>query len=411
MKRTNKHRFIIRICNLIIIGVLLSQTPVLAQEAPERTTPENCGSLNLEDCMSIYGPWQDYVFNGGSACSVNGGGGGSGETGSENDTGAANLKEFVDKYGQSAFNVGKQFGIPYEAILSQAILESGYGRSRLTVEGYNFFGIKAGSSWTGRVISLRTREQRSDGSEYYVIAEFRAYDSAEDGFRGYGEFITSNPRYRNALNYPGDPFKYIEEIRAAGYATALDYVTLNHKLIKQIQAYIAETGAFPPSSQVTPDISPPTVGSTPSTDSGCGPTGDTEDSSVNDPDGSKEIAKGILATKDYASGENFEKEWKCLVDLWTRESSWKFNAINDAEGNNDINKNRQLDMDQGEEISETEDDAYGIPQSKPGGKMATKGSDWRTNPRTQINWGFEYIEGRYNTPCGAWSHSESVGWY
>ena len=55
--------------------------------------------------------------------------------------------------------------------------------------------------------------------------------------------------------------------------------------------------------------------------------------------------------------------------------------------------------------------ATGIPQALPGSKMASAGSDWATNPATQIKWGLGYISERYSNPCGAWAHSESVGWY
>ena len=55
--------------------------------------------------------------------------------------------------------------------------------------------------------------------------------------------------------------------------------------------------------------------------------------------------------------------------------------------------------------------AHGIPQALPGNKMATAGSDWQTNPRTQISWGLAYIESRYGTPCGAWNAFLSKGWY
>lgn len=82
-----------------------------------------------------------------------------------------------------------------------------------------------------------------------------------------------------------------------------------------------------------------------------------------------------------------ESEFTCVENLWERESNWKHTAENPSSG------------------------AYGIPQSLPGNKMASAGSDWRTNPRTQIDWGLEYIEGRYTTPCGAWAHSERRGWY
>ena len=82
-----------------------------------------------------------------------------------------------------------------------------------------------------------------------------------------------------------------------------------------------------------------------------------------------------------------ETEFNCLVALWNRESHWNVYAQNKSSG------------------------AYGIPQALPGEKMATAGADWATNPATQITWGLGYITGRYATPCGAWAHSQSKGWY
>ena len=55
--------------------------------------------------------------------------------------------------------------------------------------------------------------------------------------------------------------------------------------------------------------------------------------------------------------------------------------------------------------------AYGLVQALPANKMASAGSDWKTNPKTQIEWGLDYIADRYGTPCAAWGHSQSVGWY
>lgn len=82
-----------------------------------------------------------------------------------------------------------------------------------------------------------------------------------------------------------------------------------------------------------------------------------------------------------------DAEFACLVALWKKESGWRVNAYNKGSG------------------------AYGIPQALPGKKMASAGSDWETNPATQIAWGLGYIKGRYSTPCGAWNHSQSRGWY
>lgn len=96
----------------------------------------------------------------------------------------------------------------------------------------------------------------------------------------------------------------------------------------------------------------------------------------------KQFARATLASKGMGDGE-----FGCLVNLWEKESNWNFKAENASSG------------------------AYGIPQSLPGSKMASVGGDWQTNPKTQVIWGIGYIQERYQTPCGAWGHSVSVGWY
>lgn len=80
-------------------------------------------------------------------------------------------------------------------------------------------------------------------------------------------------------------------------------------------------------------------------------------------------------------------DFNCLVALWNKESKWNPNAYNSSSG------------------------AYGIPQALPASKMATAGTDYRTNYKTQINWGLSYISSGYGSPSAAWSHSKSTGWY
>ena len=100
------------------------------------------------------------------------------------------------------------------------------------------------------------------------------------------------------------------------------------------------------------------------------------------PEGAQAIARGMMAS--YGWGDD---EFSCLQSLWNRESGWNYQAENASSG------------------------AYGIPQALPGSKMSSVAGDWATNPATQITWGLGYIQGRYGTPCSAWAHSESVGWY
>ncbi len=95
----------------------------------------------------------------------------------------------------------------------------------------------------------------------------------------------------------------------------------------------------------------------------------------------KSVARILLADRGWSG------QFGCLDSLWTRESRWNYQASNRSSG------------------------AYGIPQALPGSKMASVGSDWRTNPVTQMRWGLDYIASRYGTPCGAWGHSENYGWY
>lgn len=101
-----------------------------------------------------------------------------------------------------------------------------------------------------------------------------------------------------------------------------------------------------------------------------------------DPGSAQAIAYQMVLARGWG-----DDQFACLVALWNKESGWRVNAYNASSG------------------------AYGIPQALPGNKMASAGADWETNPATQIAWGLGYIGGRYGSPCGAWGHSQSVGWY
>jgi hypothetical protein len=105
----------------------------------------------------------------------------------------------------------------------------------------------------------------------------------------------------------------------------------------------------------------------------------TEDLSDEDP---RIIAQALLSEFGWS-----QDQFGCLDSLWERESHWNVYADNPNSS------------------------AYGIPQALPGSKMSSAGSDWATNPITQIRWGLGYIEDRYGSPCGAWGHSQGHGWY
>jgi len=106
------------------------------------------------------------------------------------------------------------------------------------------------------------------------------------------------------------------------------------------------------------------------------------DAGVPDAGTSQAFARTLIATLGWG-----QDQYSCLVKLWNRESHWNPLAMNTGSG------------------------AYGIPQALPGIRMASEGSDWQTNPETQIHWGVKYIQGRYKNACNALVHSNNFGWY
>ncbi len=104
------------------------------------------------------------------------------------------------------------------------------------------------------------------------------------------------------------------------------------------------------------------------------------------------VSGSVAEYQVYAEKRCFDYGWsdadfQALVKLWNKESRWNPYACNSSSG------------------------AYGIPQALPASKMATYGTDYRTNYKTQIEWGLSYIKSRYGTPSAAWNHSCRKGWY
>lgn len=167
-------------------------------------------------------------------------------------------------------------------------------------------------------------------------------------------------------------------------AAELDPLSLYASSVADAQGYVAaaEPGSALDRSDVTYTVyvkpkPKPTPTATSSASSGWRPP-----FVAPDPGTAKAIAYEMVTARGWGDGE-----FACLVALWKKESGWRVNAYNKSSG------------------------AYGIPQALPGKKMAKAGSDWETNPATQISWGLGYIKARYGTPCGAWDHSQRTGWY
>ncbi|MDA2811146.1 transglycosylase SLT domain-containing protein [Nocardiopsis sp. RSe5-2] len=86
----------------------------------------------------------------------------------------------------------------------------------------------------------------------------------------------------------------------------------------------------------------------------------------------KKIGKELAAERGFTG-----REWECLETLWSHESGWNHKAVNPSSG------------------------AAGIPQLLPSVHNVPAG--FMDSPEIQIEWGLNYIEDRYNTPCEAWA--------
>lgn len=129
---------------------------------------------------------------------------------------------FVQEHTAAARVASSQTGIPAEFMISQAALETGWGRKEiLHADGstsFNLFGIKAGANWRGPVAEVTTTEV-VNGKAQKVTARFRAYASYAESFADYAKLIKDSPRYAQVLARGSDAAGFAQGLQRAGYAT------------------------------------------------------------------------------------------------------------------------------------------------------------------------------------------------
>lgn len=141
-------------------------------------------------------------------------------------------QDFIKKVAGYVQKYAAAYGIAvHSPIIAQAILESGWGESRLAAVYHNYFGLKCGTRWTGKSVNLKTMEEYTPGTLTQIKDNFRVYGSMEEGVKGYFDFIQLE-RYQN-LKGITDPAAYLETIKADGYATSSRYVENTMRIVSQ----------------------------------------------------------------------------------------------------------------------------------------------------------------------------------
>lgn len=125
-------------------------------------------------------------------------------------------EEFQARFMPYAQGVAQRTGLDPRLVLSQAALETGYGRS---APNNNFFGIKSHGQAGGN--ALMTQEFEG-GQMVNKPQSFRGYESPEQSFQGYADFILNNPRYRDVMAQ-GDLSGQVAAMGQSGYATDPEY--------------------------------------------------------------------------------------------------------------------------------------------------------------------------------------------
>lgn len=148
---------------------------------------------------------------------------------------APHVRAFQEKLSVHAQEAERVTGIPAKFMISQAALETGWGKREIRNQdgssANNLFGIKAGPGWKGKVATAVTTEY-VNGVPQTRVEKFRAYDSYADSFKDYAKLITNNPRYEKVLANAKDAAGFAHGLQQAGYATDPLYAAKLSKIIK-----------------------------------------------------------------------------------------------------------------------------------------------------------------------------------
>ncbi len=167
----------------------------------------------------------------------------------------AEREQFISGLLPHANEAARELGVDPRALIAQAALETGWGRSQPGGDSHNLFGIKAGANWNGASVQANTQEFDS-GVASHVDASFRAYGSPRESVEDYVRLIRDNPRYASAMNTGSDVQAFANALQRGGYATDPDYA-------RKLAAVAAEVGQRIAANPFKSDSAAPIAGQDP----------------------------------------------------------------------------------------------------------------------------------------------------
>lgn len=141
---------------------------------------------------------------------------------------------YIDQYKGLAIKEMQEYGIPASITLAQGLLESGAGKSQLTIESNNHFGIKCQKNWAGQSVYF-------DDDQKHEC--FRKYNAAIESYEDHSQFLTKNPRYAFLFKLDITDYKgWANGLKQAGYATDPNYASRLIKIIEDYKLGVYDTG-------------------------------------------------------------------------------------------------------------------------------------------------------------------------
>ncbi len=151
-------------------------------------------------------------------------------------------RDFLSALEPLARQAAARLGLDEAVLLAQSALETGWG-AKITggIEGSsrNLFNIKAGADWPGPKVTVPTLEYR-DGVAVRERHSFRVYESFADSFDDFVDFLSSRPRYRQALDSAASPEGFLRGLQEAGYATDPNYADKILNVLERVASYLQE---------------------------------------------------------------------------------------------------------------------------------------------------------------------------
>ncbi|QOL27069.1 flagellar assembly peptidoglycan hydrolase FlgJ [Thalassotalea sp. LPB0316] len=150
-------------------------------------------------------------------------------------------EDFVKHLTQPAKAVEQALGIPYQVVIAQSALETGWGKKIIQKSdgqsSNNLFNIKADSRWQGDKANKDTLEFEN-GMMTKKNAPFRVYESIKDSVNDYIDFLSNNDRYQEALNQTSNVEQFLHGLQKAGYATDPQYANKIIGTLKRVTSIL-----------------------------------------------------------------------------------------------------------------------------------------------------------------------------